>query len=96
MNNCTDSAQVTVSGTTGNISGTWTGTDTSVCGVADGTVTVTGSPDDGNLEYQLSGGSRQSTGFFSGLAAGSYTVNIRNTSNLWCNQGSVLVTVQDG
>jgi uncharacterized repeat protein (TIGR01451 family) len=93
---CTGDAQVSVTWTVTNLTATGTGTNTSACGLSDGTVTVVWSPMSTWLEYQLSGWSWQGTGYFTWLAAWVYTVNVRDISNQWCGQTSVMVTISDG
>ncbi len=93
---CIASDEVTVVWNITNLTATGTGTNTSACGLSDGTVTVIWSPMSTGLQYQLSGWAWQGTGHFTGLAAWVYTVNVRDVSNQWCSQTSVMVTVSDG
>ena len=60
-------------------------TNPSSCGTTNGSITVTTSPNTG-VQYSLNGIVWQNSGIFSGLGAGSYTVQIRNAN------GTCLVT----
>ena len=57
------------------------------CGVNDGSITITATGGSGSLEYSI-GGAYQATGSFTGLAAGTYPVSVRNVG------GSCIVTGQ--
>ncbi len=51
------------------------------CGNANGAVTVSATGGSGNLEYKLNNGNYQSSGSFSNLSAGSYTVTAKDANN---------------
>lgn len=57
---------------------TWVSTN-SICGGADGTITVTGQGGAGGYEFSIDGGTTWQAGAtFTGLAAGTYTIDIRD------------------
>lgn len=74
---------VTLSTTVGNSSGpTLSATaSTATCSNANGSITVNGSGGVAPLQYSLNGTNWQSTNFFGGLTAGTYTVSIRDANN---------------
>ncbi len=55
-------------------------TNVSCFGGSDGSVTVSGSGGTPGYQYSLNGGAYQATGTFSGLAAGSHTVTVRDAN----------------
>lgn len=59
-------------------------TDETCYNASDGTITVNAAGADGNFEYSLNGGSFVSAHFFSGLAPGIYTIDIRSTGSNGC------------
>ncbi|MEM8906587.1 MAG: hypothetical protein AAGD05_01970, partial [Bacteroidota bacterium] len=59
--------------------------DPSTCGGTDGSITVNASGGTGSIEYRIDGGAWQSSNSFSGLAAGSYAIEVRN------NNGSCVI-----
>ena len=59
-------------------------TDASCNGVLDGSLTAAGAGGSGSFEYSLDGVVFQASGLFAGLAAGSYTVTVRNVGNPMC------------
>lgn len=72
---CSGTGSVTI--TTGsNISGTSTSNPTSCSGSSTGSITATGSGGVGPYTYSLNGGPSQTSGTFTGLAVGSYTITI--------------------
>ena len=62
------------------------------CGHSDGGIAVTATGGTGTLQYQLNTGAFQSTGAFGNLAAGTYTVNVKDANS--CNSSTV-VAVND-
>ena len=74
-NSCTANTSVTVGGATSpvSVSATTTGAD---CGQNNGSITATVSGGSGSYTYSLNGGAAQSSGSFSGLAPGSYTIDV--------------------
>lgn len=62
-------------------------------GQSDGTVTVAATGGNGGYQYRINGGSFQSSGTFSNLSAGSYTVDARDQEG--CS-ASVSVTIEEG
>ncbi len=79
---CKDTAAITISTYTFPVVTAITKTDAN-CTVNDGTITVTATSST-TLEYSLNGTSWQSSNIFTGLAAGTYYVLVRN-KNLVCN-----------
>lgn len=76
------------------LTATASATPTSCSGATNGTVTVT--PTNGNSPYQysLNGGTYQSSNTFTGLAAGNYTVVMRDAAG--CQTNSINVVVSPG
>jgi Secretion system C-terminal sorting domain/SprB repeat len=71
---CLDTIYVTVPSIGGP---TVTATQTSgTCGLSNGSLNVSGTGGSGVLSYSLNGGTFQSTGLFTGLAAGTYTIEV--------------------
>ncbi len=62
------------------VSCTVTTNDATDCSVDDGSLTVTGVGGTGVLEYSLNGGAYQTSGTFSGLAGGTYTVTVQDAN----------------
>ncbi len=60
------------------------GTNLTSCSGNDGTITVLASSLTSTLEYSLNGTNWQTANQFTGLAAGSYTVRVRNTGSATC------------
>ena len=87
---CFGSIQVTVLNTGGP---TLTATKTdATCGKSNGSITATGSGGTGSLSYNINGGFYQSSGVFTGLAAGTYNVTVRDATG--CTSGTT-VTIND-
>jgi large repetitive protein len=79
----------------GTLTGTAAATATSCSGATDGSITVTPTTGTGPYEYSInSGGNWQTGNVFSGLAANSYTVIIREGG--LCTSGPIAVTVSAG
>ncbi len=87
---CTGSVQVTVLNT-GGPAVTVTKTD-GTCGLANGTITATGTGGTGQLTYRLNNGSYQTSGVFTGLAAGTYNITVKDATG--CTGGAT-VTVNN-
>jgi len=65
-------------------------------GNATGSLTAVGSAGNGSFEYSLGTMIFQSSGTFTGLVAGSYTVTVRNVGNPMCTSTcSVTITEPD-
>lgn len=75
------------------LTGTATSTATACTGVNNGTITITPTNGTGPFEYSLDGGAYQSSNTFSGVAAGSHTVKIRNAAGCISNNISAPVAV---
>ncbi|MET0393379.1 MAG: SprB repeat-containing protein [Chitinophagaceae bacterium] len=77
------------------LTGTATFTATACAGVSNGTITVTPTTGfTGPFEYALNSGTYQSANTFTGLAAGNYTVKIRNAAG--CVSADIAVNVTAG
>lgn len=63
------------------ITATFTTTDISCTGSKDGTITVSATGGTGNFTYSIDGTNFQSANSFQNLAAGSYTITIRDDNN---------------
>ena len=68
------------------------GTDITDCGVADGTITITANSPIGNaIQYSIdAGGNWQSSNIFSGLAAGTYPIAVRNADGTCIINGTIV------
>ncbi len=73
--NCTSFSTVTITDTPAPVISNVTTTDAS-CSGNDGTVTITATGN--NLMYDIDGGTAQASNSFTGLGAGTYTVNVSN------------------
>lgn len=77
-NGCISSYTVTIANSAGP---TVTATTTAAaCGNSNGTITATGSSGTAPLQYSINGVTFQSSGYFGGLTAGSYTVTIKDAN----------------
>ncbi|NJN78664.1 MAG: hypothetical protein HC803_10365 [Saprospiraceae bacterium] len=62
------------------------------CGVNDGTITITATGGTGNYQYSLDGTTwTNTTGLFTGLAGGSYTVRVRNDNGTCAVTGQTVI-----
>lgn len=78
-NNCTNTVSITVSSTNGpQVTGS---SVASACSGNTGTITASGSGGSGALQYSINGVTYQSGTFFSGLAAGTYTLFVKDINN---------------
>src|SRR5699024_7751871 len=78
-NGCTVTAMVTIAETDA-LPAAATSTDATCNGAADGTITVTAQDGTPGYEYSLDGTTLQSGNLFENLAAGSYTITVRDAS----------------
>jgi gliding motility-associated-like protein len=85
---------VTVDVGTGTVTGTAVATPTACTGATNGSITVTATSGIGPYQYSLNGGPYQVSNIFTGLAAGSYTVTIREAG--LCISAPIPVTVAPG
>jgi hypothetical protein len=87
-NGCTSTITVVVSASN---APSVTATSTSAaCNTSNGTITATGSGGTAPLTYSINGFTFQASGFFSGLAPGTYTVLVKDANGCY---GAVSVTV---
>ena len=92
-NNCINTTAVTVSSSTG---ATVTATSVAAsCGVANGSVTATGTGGVTPYQYSINGTTFQASNIFTGLAAGPYTVTIKDANNC-VNTTTVTVSSSTG
>ncbi|MDP4261201.1 MAG: gliding motility-associated C-terminal domain-containing protein [Bacteroidota bacterium] len=85
---------VTVDQGASTVTGTAASTATSCSGASNGTITVTPTSGSGPYQYSLNGGPYQSSNVFTGLAAGNYTVTIKEAG--LCTSSPIAVTVNPG
>ena len=86
-NNCTTTQAVTITGPSSGLSASISSQTNVACyGNSTGAVTVVGSGGTASYQYKLDAGSYQVSGTFSGLAAGSYTVTIKDANNCTTTQ----------
>lgn len=87
--------EVTVAEGAATVTGTATATATSCAGLANGGITVTATTGTGPYEYSVNNGTNwQSGNTFTGLAAGDYTVRIREAGV--CISSPISVTIPSG
>lgn len=79
-NNCTSTVQVTITGPSAALTGSITNQTQTGCGTSTGSVTVAGAGGTTAYQYKIGNGPLQSSGTFSGLAAGSYTVTVQDAN----------------
>lgn len=92
--NCNDSATVTVL-SSGGPTVTLAKTD-ATCGLNNGSITATGSGGTAPLSYSINNGSSyQSSGVFSNLAAGTYTILVKDSHAVPC-LGAATITINAG
>lgn len=92
-NNCTKSITVVIGNTDGPTLTVLSQTNISCFGGSDGTITLIGSGGIGALQYSINGGtSYQSTTAYTGLAAGTYAVLVKDAAN--CKAGATVVLTQ--
>lgn len=90
---CTGSVNVSMPAGVGGLTGNAVPVGTSCPGVNNGSITVTPTNGLAPYQYSLNGGAYQGGNIFSGLAAGTYTIGIKDASN--CS-GTLTVTVAAG
>lgn len=79
----------------GTLSGTATPSPTSCSGASNGSITVTPTSGSGPYEYSINNGTNwQASNIFSGLAAGTYTVVIREGG--LCRSGGIVAVITSG
>ncbi len=92
-NNCINSTSVTITNVNG---ATVTATATNAsCGSSNGTITATGTGGATPYQYSIDGINFQSSNIFTGLAAGAYTVTIKDANNC-INTTSVTIASSNG
>jgi gliding motility-associated-like protein len=79
-NNCTTTVNVIITQPTSPLSGSITAQTNVACNGGNGSVTVAGAGGTAPYQYKIGSGSLQSSGTFSGLAAGSYTVTVQDNN----------------
>ena len=80
-NGCTATVPVTITQPASAVSGSITSQTGALCfGSSTGTVTITGAGGTGTKTYSQDGTTFQGSGTFSGLAAGSYTITIKDAN----------------
>jgi hypothetical protein len=87
-NGCTSTVTVTVSAS--NAPAVTATTTSAACNTSTGTITASGSGGTAPLTYSINGFTFQSSGFFSGLAPGTYTVLVKDANGCY---GATTVTV---
>jgi gliding motility-associated-like protein len=93
VNGCSASSIITLSSSGTGITGSAVSTPTSCPGVSNGTISVTAASGLPPYSYALNGGSPQSSNIFTGVAAGSHSVIIRDAGGC---PATVTVTVVSG
>ncbi len=86
-NNCINTFSITVNSTSG--PQVIASSTASACNLNNGTVTAVGSGGTGALQYSINGINFQASTLFSGLAAGTYTVMVRDVNG--CMGASIIV-----
>ena len=86
-NNCTTTQAVTITGPSSGLSASISSQTNVLCyGNSTGAVTVAGTGGTTAYQYKIDAGAYQSSGTFSGLAAGSYTVTVKDANNCTSTQ----------
>lgn len=91
-NSCVETETVVVSNTNSPTLTLQSYTTIACYGETNGTITVIGSGGTGSLEYSLDGTTFQSTGSFTGLAAGSYKPIVRDAAGCIGTVGTITIT----
>ncbi|MFM7767443.1 MAG: beta strand repeat-containing protein, partial [Bacteroidota bacterium] len=91
LSSVTITAPAAISGS-GAVTSNYNGSQISCNGATNGQITVTANGGTGSLQYSLNGGSYQSSNVFSGLAAGTYAVSVKDANNCTFAAGSVTIT----
>ncbi|MFM7727583.1 MAG: SprB repeat-containing protein, partial [Flavobacteriales bacterium] len=76
----------------GAVTSNYNGSQISCNGATNGQITVTATGGTGSLQYSLNGGAFQSSNVFSGLAAGTYAVSVKDANNCTFAAGNVTIT----
>lgn len=92
-NGCTGDITIAVQQGNNLLTGTATPTATACAGVNNGSISVTPTTGSGPYEYSINAGAYQTSNTFSGLAAGNYTITIRDGV---CVSNAIPVTVAAG
>ena len=92
VNGCNSTLNVTIN-RTGNLGVGYTSINSSCSGTNNGSITILPPSVYTPIQYSLNGGPPQTTNIFSGLAAGTYTVNV--TDAIGCS-GSTTITITQG
>ena len=85
---CQSFAQATITNTPGPSITNVNATDVSCNGDTDGTITVTATGT--SINYDLDGGTSQSTNSFTGLSSGTYTVNVTDANGCTASQSATI------
>ncbi|CAF0787684.1 unnamed protein product [Rotaria sordida] len=83
--NCSTTVNVTITQPPSAVSGSITSQTNVACNGGNGSVTVAGAGGVAPYQYSFNGGTYQSSGTFSNLSAGSYTVTVRDANNCTSN-----------
>ncbi|MBK7809375.1 MAG: right-handed parallel beta-helix repeat-containing protein [Saprospiraceae bacterium] len=75
----------------GAVTSNYNGSQLSCNGASDGAITVTASGGTGTYQYSLNGGTYQISNVFSGLTAGTYTIDVKDAND--CEVGFANVTI---
>ncbi|ELR73222.1 internalin, putative [Fulvivirga imtechensis AK7] len=89
---CEKTVDVTISQPPAELSISANGTDETCRSANDGTITITGANGWGSYEYRLNSGLWQSGGSFTGLTAGTYTAQVRDSGG--CSKSTSVVIGQ--
>ncbi|MDP4265190.1 MAG: gliding motility-associated C-terminal domain-containing protein, partial [Bacteroidota bacterium] len=92
-NNCTNSISVTVANTSG-ATVTATSSNTS-CGNNNGVITATGVGGAAPYQYSIDGVNFQASNIFNGIAAGTYTITIKDANNCINTSSPVIITISN-
>ncbi len=92
INGCSSTIPVTIN-RTGNLGVGYSSTNSSCSGVNNGTITVLPPSVYAPIQYSLNGAPPQTSNAFTGLAAGTYTINV--TDAIGCT-GSTIITITQG
>lgn len=81
VNNCTTTTTVTITQPASALSGSISAQGNATCGNSNGSVTVVGAGGTSPYQFKLDNGSYQGSGTFNNLAAGTYTVTVKDNNN---------------
>ncbi|MFM7767618.1 MAG: beta strand repeat-containing protein, partial [Bacteroidota bacterium] len=91
LSSVTITAPAAISGS-GAVTSNYNGSELSCATSTDGAITVTANGGTGSLQYSLNGGAYQAGNVFSGLAAGTYAVSVKDANNCTFAAGNVTIT----